>query len=156
MNVYELEVERRGDTLTLSRRLAVIRRRNRTETRPLVSLILKDIIFPSIPFKPIAVFLYMYVIRFGCGSLRGTGFGVFSHIESVRGERVLMVGGGWHSGRSQGCGGFRCAGGLLPGTAGACVKEATVSRLVLSKASKTTGGGGRGVQHLTGAGRPCG
>jgi hypothetical protein len=33
--------------------------------RPLARRILKDVFFPSIPAKPAAVFLYMYIVRLG-------------------------------------------------------------------------------------------
>jgi glycosyltransferase involved in cell wall biosynthesis len=59
----ELEAHRRGRSLPLRRRLHLLR--SRQDTRPLPRAILKDVIFPSVPAKPIALFLFMYVLRLG-------------------------------------------------------------------------------------------
>jgi glycosyltransferase involved in cell wall biosynthesis len=59
----QLQAERRGAPLPLSHRLANMRFRDRT--RPLRSALLKDVVFPSTPGKPLALFLYMYIARLG-------------------------------------------------------------------------------------------
>ncbi|MGH3257966.1 MAG: glycosyltransferase family 2 protein [Streptosporangiaceae bacterium] len=59
----ELEADRRGRPLPLRRRLHVLR--SRQDTRPLTRAILKDVVFPSLPAKPIVLFLFMYVLRLG-------------------------------------------------------------------------------------------
>jgi glycosyltransferase involved in cell wall biosynthesis len=61
----ELEAERRGRPVSIFQRLHRIRRRDRTDSRPLARALLKDVIFPSIPAKPLALFVYMYVVRLG-------------------------------------------------------------------------------------------
>jgi glycosyltransferase involved in cell wall biosynthesis len=61
----ELEQRRRGRPLPLRERLHRFRHRDRADTRPLVRVILKDLVFPSIPGRPLALFLYMYVVRLG-------------------------------------------------------------------------------------------
>jgi hypothetical protein len=33
--------------------------------RPLARAVLKEVVFPSVPAKPVALFLYMYVLRLG-------------------------------------------------------------------------------------------
>ena len=35
------------------------------DTRPLIRAVLKDVIFPSVPAKPVALFVYMYLVRLG-------------------------------------------------------------------------------------------
>jgi hypothetical protein len=37
----------------------------RNEVRPLPRAVLKDVIFPSVPAKPVALFFYMYIVRLG-------------------------------------------------------------------------------------------
>lgn len=59
----ELEADRRGRPLPLRRRLYLLR--SRQDTRPLTRAILKDVVFPSVPAKPVALFLFMYLIRLG-------------------------------------------------------------------------------------------
>jgi glycosyltransferase involved in cell wall biosynthesis len=61
----ELEQRRRGRPLPLRERLRRFRHRDRTDTRPLTRVILKDLVFPSIPGRPLALFLYMYLVRLG-------------------------------------------------------------------------------------------
>jgi glycosyltransferase involved in cell wall biosynthesis len=61
----ELEQRRRGRPVPARERLRRFRRRDRTDTKPLVRVILKDLVFPAMPAKPLAVFLYMYVLRLG-------------------------------------------------------------------------------------------
>jgi glycosyltransferase involved in cell wall biosynthesis len=59
----ELEAERRGKRPPLGTRLRILR--SRDSSRPLARAVLKDLIFPSLPAKPAALFLYMYVVRLG-------------------------------------------------------------------------------------------
>jgi len=59
----ELEAQRRGQLAPLSQRLLSLR--SRTDTRPLARRVLKNVVFPSVPAKPLALFCYMYVARLG-------------------------------------------------------------------------------------------
>ena len=59
----QLESERRGGIGSLPERLR--RLRHGGSTRPLARSILKELVFPAIPAKPAALFLYMYMARFG-------------------------------------------------------------------------------------------
>jgi glycosyltransferase involved in cell wall biosynthesis len=61
----ELELEKRGRRVPLYDRVRRFRARDRTDTRPLARIILKDLVFPAVPARPLAVFLYMYVVRLG-------------------------------------------------------------------------------------------
>jgi glycosyltransferase involved in cell wall biosynthesis len=61
----ELEQRRRGVPLTARERVRRFRVRDRTDTRPLSRVILKDLVFPLTPAKPLALFCYMYVVRLG-------------------------------------------------------------------------------------------
>jgi hypothetical protein len=49
----------------MRQRISRFRGRDRTDTRPLTRVILKDLVFPAMPARPLALFLYMYVIRLG-------------------------------------------------------------------------------------------
>ena len=58
-----LEAQRRSQ---VPRRAAQLRQlASRNDTRPLIRAVMKDIIFPSIPIKPAALFVYMYFMRLG-------------------------------------------------------------------------------------------
>jgi glycosyltransferase involved in cell wall biosynthesis len=59
----ELECERRSTVGSLPERLR--RLRDGGNSRPLARSIVKDLIFPGIPAKPAALFLYMYIARLG-------------------------------------------------------------------------------------------
>lgn len=59
----ELEADRRGQPLPLRRRVQLLR--SRQDTRPLARAVLKDVVYPSVPAKPVALFLYMYLFRLG-------------------------------------------------------------------------------------------
>jgi glycosyltransferase involved in cell wall biosynthesis len=59
----QLETERRGEAAPLSQRIRALRSPN--DIRPLSRAVLKDVIFPSMPAKPIMMFIYMYLIRLG-------------------------------------------------------------------------------------------
>ncbi len=61
----ELEQRRRGQPVPLRARLGRFRHRDRTDTRPLARVVMKDLIFPAVPARPLALFLYMYVVRLG-------------------------------------------------------------------------------------------
>jgi glycosyltransferase involved in cell wall biosynthesis len=59
----ELEVGRRGRPAALPDRIRGLRQRN--SAVPLPRAVLKDVVFPSVPAKPLALFLYMYIMRLG-------------------------------------------------------------------------------------------
>ena len=59
----ELEAQRRRSPRSFASRLGGLR--SRTDSRPLIRTVFKDVIFPAVPAKPIALFVYMYVIRLG-------------------------------------------------------------------------------------------
>jgi glycosyltransferase involved in cell wall biosynthesis len=61
----ELELEKRGQPVPLRERVRRFRHRDQGDTRPLARAVLKDLVFPSVPAQPLAVFLYMYVFRLG-------------------------------------------------------------------------------------------
>jgi glycosyltransferase involved in cell wall biosynthesis len=61
----ELQAERRGRPVPILQRLRRIRHRDHTDTRPLIRAVFKDLIFPSIPAKPLVLFVYMYLVRLG-------------------------------------------------------------------------------------------
>jgi glycosyltransferase involved in cell wall biosynthesis len=61
----QLQAERRGKAVPLAQRLRRARYRNHTDTRPMIRVVLKDVIFPFIPAKPLALFVYMYLVRLG-------------------------------------------------------------------------------------------
>lgn len=59
----ELEAERRGRPEPLPARVRALRRKE--DVRPLARAVLKDVVFPAVPAKPAALFLYMYFARLG-------------------------------------------------------------------------------------------
>ena len=59
----ELEVSRRGRPAALPDRIRALRHRN--SALPLPRAVLKEVVFPSVPAKPLALFLYMYIVRLG-------------------------------------------------------------------------------------------
>jgi glycosyltransferase involved in cell wall biosynthesis len=59
----QLEYERRGRGSRLAEQLEAVRRGG--SSRPLARSILKELVFPRVPAKPAALFLYMYVARGG-------------------------------------------------------------------------------------------
>jgi glycosyltransferase involved in cell wall biosynthesis len=62
----QLEAQRRETPAhALLSRFRALQSNHVNETRPLIRTLLKDVIFPSVPAKPVALFLYMYVIRLG-------------------------------------------------------------------------------------------
>jgi glycosyltransferase involved in cell wall biosynthesis len=58
-----LEAAQRGRPRPLRERLAAVR--SRTDTRPWVRAVMKDIALPSVPARPLAIFAYMYLVRAG-------------------------------------------------------------------------------------------
>jgi len=61
----ELEQRRRGQLVAWRERIARFRARDKSDTRPLARVILKDLVFPAVPGRPLALFVYMYLIRLG-------------------------------------------------------------------------------------------
>jgi glycosyltransferase involved in cell wall biosynthesis len=61
----ELEQRQRAEPAPLRERIRRFRSRDRTDSRPLSRVVLKDLVFPTMPAKPLALFLYMYVVRLG-------------------------------------------------------------------------------------------
>jgi glycosyltransferase involved in cell wall biosynthesis len=61
----QLQAERRGRQVPFTRRLRQLRNRNHADSRRLMRVLFKDVIFPSAPAKPFALFIYMYLIRLG-------------------------------------------------------------------------------------------
>ena len=59
----ELEAQRRKPSRSFASRFGGLS--GRTDSRPLIRAVFKDVIFPVVPAKPIALFVYMYVIRLG-------------------------------------------------------------------------------------------
>ena len=85
----ELEAQRRGSVAPLSQRIRGLKTRN--DVRPFSRALLKDVIFPSIPAKPPALFLYMYLLRLGILDGRAGLRFCFYHAwfeESVQALRV--------------------------------------------------------------------
>ena len=93
----QLECERRGSTGRLPERLRALRAR--PSTRPLARGILKELVFPVVPARPAALFLYMYIARLGfLDGLAGLRF-CFYHAW-CRDERDSVPGGSpWRRGR---------------------------------------------------------
>jgi glycosyltransferase involved in cell wall biosynthesis len=91
----ELERQRRGAAAPLRERVRRLRSRDQADTRPLVRVILKDLVFPAVPAKPLAMFVYMYVIRLGLLDGRAGLRFCFYHawyqatVDSLRAEAVL-------------------------------------------------------------------
>ena len=61
----QLQAGQRGSPAPLRARLHGVRSRGHADTRPLLRAIVKDVVFPSIPAKPVALFIYMYLVRLG-------------------------------------------------------------------------------------------
>jgi glycosyltransferase involved in cell wall biosynthesis len=61
----ELEAARRGEAVPLTRRWRTFRATRAGDTRPLVRAVAKDLIFPLVPARPMALFIYMYVLKAG-------------------------------------------------------------------------------------------
>ena len=65
VNYAQLHAQHRGPSAPLRDRLRRIRSRSHADTRPFMRALLKDLVFPSIPVKPVALFIYMYLVRLG-------------------------------------------------------------------------------------------
>jgi glycosyltransferase involved in cell wall biosynthesis len=61
----ELEAQRRALPLSAADRWRAFRSVRPTDSRPLPRAIAKDLIFPLVPARPLAMFLYMYLFRLG-------------------------------------------------------------------------------------------
>jgi len=59
----QLEAERRNRPTRFLQRLRALR--SYDDTQPLVRAVLKDVVYPSVPAKPVVLFFYMYVLRLG-------------------------------------------------------------------------------------------
>jgi hypothetical protein len=60
-----LEAQRRNALVPLRVRIQTLMRRDRVDTRPTIRAILKDAVYPLVPFKPTTLFLFMYLLRLG-------------------------------------------------------------------------------------------
>jgi glycosyltransferase involved in cell wall biosynthesis len=62
----ELEAERRSPSISLVHRLCIAWSRDSdADTRPFIRRLLRDVAFPAVPCKPLALFVYMYIVRLG-------------------------------------------------------------------------------------------
>jgi glycosyltransferase involved in cell wall biosynthesis len=92
----QLEAQRRARVAPLHQRLRSVRARDRTVARPWIRMILKDVIFPSVPAKPLSLFLYMYVFRLGLLDGRAGLRFCFQHawyeasVAAIQAERGLQ------------------------------------------------------------------
>jgi glycosyltransferase involved in cell wall biosynthesis len=59
----ELEAQRRGQLPSVRERICALRGQH--DSRPLVRAVLKDVVFPLVPAKPVTLFVFMYIIRLG-------------------------------------------------------------------------------------------
>lgn len=60
-----LEADRRGVDPGFRERVRRWPAMRRNDTRPASRAVLKDLVFPALPAKPLAMFVYMYVVRLG-------------------------------------------------------------------------------------------
>ncbi len=61
----QLEATRRAVDPSPTVRWRQFRTRRRTDTRPLARAVAKDLLFPVVPARPLAIFCYMYLLRAG-------------------------------------------------------------------------------------------
>jgi len=61
----ELEAQRRGSAPPLAARWRAFRAARPGDARPLARAVAKDLVFPAVPARPLALFCYMYLIRLG-------------------------------------------------------------------------------------------
>lgn len=61
----ELEVQQKAESPGLMERWRTFYARRSVDSRPLPRAIAKDLVYPTIPAKPAAMFFYMYVLRAG-------------------------------------------------------------------------------------------
>jgi glycosyltransferase involved in cell wall biosynthesis len=74
----ELEARRRGGRVSFADRWRAFRSIRPTDSRPLPRAIAKDLLFPLVPARPLAMFVYMYVVRLGfLDGLTGLRFCLF-------------------------------------------------------------------------------
>ncbi len=59
----QLEAQNRQKYDSLVSRIRALGKR--ADTRPLMRKMLKDVVFPLVPAKPLALFIYMYIVRLG-------------------------------------------------------------------------------------------
>jgi glycosyltransferase involved in cell wall biosynthesis len=72
----QLEADRRGPQTSLPQRLRMLR--SREDTRPMIRAVFKDVVFPYVPAKSAALFIYMYIVRLGLlDGLAGLRFCLF-------------------------------------------------------------------------------
>lgn len=85
----ELEATQRGRASSLGDRIR--RFRTRDDIRPFTRALLKDVIFPSVPAKPLCLFFYMYIVRLGLlDGVAGLRF-CFYHAWYEEGVRALQA-----------------------------------------------------------------
>jgi hypothetical protein len=65
LRYMQLETQRHGRPTPLLQRLRSQQSRDRTRAKPPIRMVIKDVAFPSILAKPVALFRYMYFIRLG-------------------------------------------------------------------------------------------
>jgi glycosyltransferase involved in cell wall biosynthesis len=61
----QLERDQRGTYVPLRERTRRFRFRDGGDTRPFTRAVLKDLVYPAVPAKPVMIFIYMYLIRLG-------------------------------------------------------------------------------------------
>jgi glycosyltransferase involved in cell wall biosynthesis len=61
----ELEATRRGGRARLAERWRAFQVSRPHDTRPLARAVAKDLVFPAVPARPLALFCYMYLLRLG-------------------------------------------------------------------------------------------
>jgi glycosyltransferase involved in cell wall biosynthesis len=61
----ELEAARRDTMAPITRRWRTFRAQRAVDTRPLARAVAKDLVFPLVPAQPLALFVYMYVVKAG-------------------------------------------------------------------------------------------
>ena len=97
VNYAELEAKRRGAYIPLMHRIQLIRTRDRTDSRPLIRMVIKDVLFPSVPIKPVMLFVYMYIVRLGFLDGRAGLLFCFYHawyevsVNALQSKRKLKV-----------------------------------------------------------------
>jgi glycosyltransferase involved in cell wall biosynthesis len=94
----ELEAQRRSGRPPLPARVRALRP-DRDHTRPFLRGVLKDVVFPVVPAKPVAMFAYMYLFRLGLlDGLAGLRFCLYHawfqmSVNALRAERAREQGG---------------------------------------------------------------
>jgi Glycosyl transferase family 2 len=94
----ELEAARRGRPVRPAARWRAFRSGRVHDTRPLTRAVAKDLIFPAVPARPLALFCYMYLLRLGfLDGPAGLRFCLYHAwfqltVEALRSERHLPTG----------------------------------------------------------------